>query len=255
MRRTQPCFVIGDVHGQLERLRGLLLDAGLVSPAMSWSGADAILWFTGDLIDRGPDSIGVVDLVMRLQSEATIVGGRVGVVLGNHEVMILAAQRFGGHFISEWEWNGGSKADLAWLTSQHRAWIAQLPAMVPVGQQLLIHADATFYAHYGRSVEQVNRALRLILQSHHVAAWTRLQELFCERRAFADTRTDGVARALQLLSTFGGRQLLHGHTPISAMSMLAPKDVTQPLLYASGVCINMDGGMYLGGPGFVYQIV
>ncbi|MEO7909341.1 MAG: metallophosphoesterase [Roseiflexaceae bacterium] len=253
-QRTQPIFVIGDVHGQFERLLGLLLNVGLVGSTMTWIGADASLWFIGDLFDRGPDSIDVVDLVMRLQSEATKVGGHVGVVLGNHEVMILTAQRFGGHFLSEWEWNGGSKADLARLTPQHLAWIAQLPAMAHVGELLLLHADATFYTNYGRSVAQVNQALRLVLQSHHAAAWNRLLELFCERRAFADTRADGAARAQQLLSTFGGRRLLHGHTPISSKSSFAPEDVGQPLVYAGGLCINVDGGMYLGGSGFVYQI-
>jgi len=26
------------------------------------------------------------------------------------------------------------------------------------------------------------------------------------------------------------------------------------LIYAGGLCINLDGGMYLDGPGFVYQL-
>lgn len=109
--------------------------------------------------------------------------------------MILSAQRFGGHFVTEWEWNGGSKADLARLTPQHSAWIAQLPAMVHVGEQLLLHADATFYTHYGHSIAQVNQAFRIVLQSHYAAAWNRLLELFCERRAFADTHGWSGARA------------------------------------------------------------
>lgn len=41
-QRTQPIFVIGDVHGQFERLLGLLLSVGLVGPTMTWIGADAI---------------------------------------------------------------------------------------------------------------------------------------------------------------------------------------------------------------------
>lgn len=168
--------------------------------------------------------------------------------------MILSAQRFGGHFLSEWEWNGGSTSDLARLTSEHRAWITQLPAMVLVDDQLLLHADASFYTRYGRSITQVNQALRLILQSHTAAAWDRLLELFCARRAFVDTHNDGARRARQMLSTFGGRSLVHGHTPISAMGAFAPEDIEQPLIYAGGLCINVDGGMYLGGPGFVYQI-
>jgi len=58
----------------------------------------------------------------------------VGAVLGNHEVMILAAQRFGGQFVSEWAWNGGNAADLARLTPRHVAWMAALPAMAALPQ-------------------------------------------------------------------------------------------------------------------------
>ena len=50
------------------------------------------------------------------------------------------------------------------------------------------------------------------------------------------------------------RQLIHGHTPISSMSPFSPEDVTAPLVYANGLCVNVDAGMYLDGPGFVYQI-
>ena len=41
----------------------------------------------GDLLDRGDDSRKVMDLLMRLQGEAAAAGGRVHVVLGNHEAM------------------------------------------------------------------------------------------------------------------------------------------------------------------------
>ena len=33
-----------------------------------------------------------------------------------------------------------------------------------------------------------------------------------------------------------------------------PEDVREPLVYSRGRCVNVDGGMYLGGPGFVYQL-
>jgi len=190
-----PISVIGDVHGQFEQLLGLLLTVGLVGTDLAWAGGNAVVWFFGDLLDRGPDGIAVIDLVMRLQGEASIADGQVGVVLGNHEVMILAAQRFGGHFVSEWEWNAGNAADLARLTPQHVAWMATLPAMVSVGDRLLVHADATFYTHYGRSVVRVNQAFRTILQSQHAPAWERLLDVFSERRAFISTRISRIAHA------------------------------------------------------------
>ena len=53
------------------------------------AGRDARLWLVGDLVDRGPDGVGVIELVRRLQRE-----GDVHCLLGNHELLLLAARRF-----------------------------------------------------------------------------------------------------------------------------------------------------------------
>lgn len=81
----------GDVHGDYEALASLLQAAGVVDDALRWSGGDTRLVGLGDLVDRGPDSRAVLDLVMRLQEEARASGGRFHVVLGNHELMNMLA--------------------------------------------------------------------------------------------------------------------------------------------------------------------
>jgi hypothetical protein len=80
---------VGDVHGAYLPLVGLLSDVGLVSQDLRWIGGDSHLVMLGDLVDRGPRSRDVLDLVMRLQREAEEAGGRVHVLLGNHEIMNL----------------------------------------------------------------------------------------------------------------------------------------------------------------------
>ncbi|HEY6076343.1 MAG TPA: metallophosphoesterase, partial [Gaiella sp.] len=112
-----PVFAVGDVHGHRDVLAGLLRDAGLVDAGESWTGADARLWLVGDLVDRGPDGIGAIELVRRLEGES---GGAVRCLLGNHEAMILAALRFGDEetsfgeqtFREIWTLNGGVDSDL-----------------------------------------------------------------------------------------------------------------------------------------------
>ena len=61
---------MGDVHGHRDVLLELLRGAGLVDAAERWSGADARVWFVGDLVDRGPDGIGAIELVRRLERES-----------------------------------------------------------------------------------------------------------------------------------------------------------------------------------------
>ena len=76
-----------DVHGAYDQLVALLHSQGIVDGALRWSGADTQLVSLGDLVDRGPASRRVLDLLMRLEGEARAAGGAVHVLLGNHEVM------------------------------------------------------------------------------------------------------------------------------------------------------------------------
>jgi serine/threonine protein phosphatase 1 len=71
-------FAIGDIHGCLDKLLALmdLLD-------VDW-GQDTVV-FMGDYIDRGPDSKGVVDLMLELRRHHD----RVVCLAGNHESMFL----------------------------------------------------------------------------------------------------------------------------------------------------------------------
>jgi hypothetical protein len=58
-----------------------------------------------------------------------------------------------------------------------------------------------------------------------------------------------------MLNIFGGKQIVHGHTPIVYMKEeLPPQMVRAPLVYAYDLCINVDGGMFMGGPGFLYRL-
>jgi hypothetical protein len=78
---------IGDIHGDLDAFIRILQRTSLVDAQLKWSGGNAILVQTGDMIDRGPKSRGVMDLLMTLQKDAPRQGGRVIVLLGNHEAM------------------------------------------------------------------------------------------------------------------------------------------------------------------------
>lgn len=66
-------IVIGDVHGMLPELQDLLAKVEMRTTD--------VLVFCGDLVDKGPDSVGVVKYVRRLAQT----GQSVVLVLGNHE--------------------------------------------------------------------------------------------------------------------------------------------------------------------------
>ena len=78
-------YAVGDVHGRLDLLDQLLAAIGADHAALE--SAEITLIFLGDLVDRGPDSAGVVERVRHLSER----GGDVRVLLGNHEEVFLAA--------------------------------------------------------------------------------------------------------------------------------------------------------------------
>jgi TPR repeat protein len=80
---------VGDVHGDYEQFVGVLESAGLIDGSANWTGGKTHLVQTGDIVDRGPDSRAVLDLLIKLQQQAEAAGGAVHTLLGNHEAMNL----------------------------------------------------------------------------------------------------------------------------------------------------------------------
>src|SRR6266699_582622 len=85
--RAPRVVAIGDVHGDLDAFAGILQRTRLADPSRRWAGGNSILVQTGDFLDRGPEARAVMDLLMSLQKDAPRQGGRVIVLMGNHEAM------------------------------------------------------------------------------------------------------------------------------------------------------------------------
>ena len=85
---TQSRIVaVGDLHGDYAAWRDIAGAAGLVNSNGRWTGGRTTLVQVGDVVDRGSDSLKIVRDLMRLQKEAPKQGGRVIVLVGNHEAM------------------------------------------------------------------------------------------------------------------------------------------------------------------------
>jgi hypothetical protein len=77
-----PIDIVGDVHGEIEALCGLVHHLGYTERGDHPEGRRLV--FLGDLTDRGPESPAVVELVGEL-----VESGRAQCVLGNHDLNIL----------------------------------------------------------------------------------------------------------------------------------------------------------------------
>jgi calcineurin-like phosphoesterase family protein len=85
--RPDAIVAIADVHGDFDDFVAILQRAGLTDEENHWAGGKTTFVQVGDLLDRGPNSRKVMDLMMTLEHEAGRARGRVVSLLGNHEMM------------------------------------------------------------------------------------------------------------------------------------------------------------------------
>jgi hypothetical protein len=262
-----PLYVIGDIHGYLQELLDGLHAQGLIDSESHWSAGRSRVWFLGDFTDRGPDGIGVIDLVMQLAAEAAAAGGYCRALMGNHELLLLGADRYGDEavqssagtasFLAAWRLNGGQPTDMERLEDHHVTWLSRLPAMTVEDDHLLVHSDTTAYLEYGESVDAVNDAIHEVLNHGDGDAWWDCFRRLTKRFAFRGE--GGPEAAHELLDAFGGSRVVHGHSPIpyllgdstagSADEGRPAQRVTGPHVYADDLAVAMDGGVTMEGEG------
>lgn len=191
-------IVIGDVHGQYAALNQLL---EAIAP-----GEDDRIYFLGDLVDRGPDSAAVVELVRHHDYYC---------LRGNHEEMMMAAFSQKGLDTSKLLfWGGcGGQETLASYTSQdllwdHVHWLQTLPFYFDLGDLWLVHAG-------------VDPTLTLAEQTSQEFCWIR--DLFHQSHK----------------PYFADKTIVTGHTISFTLPGVKPGEVAQ----GSG-WIDIDTGAY-----------
>jgi hypothetical protein len=188
-----------DVHGAYTELVALLRESGIVDAQDRWAAGHTHVVSLGDLLDRGADSRRVMDLLMRLQGEAAAAGGRLHVVLGNHEAMnLLGDLRYvdPGEYASYMDAESATeRADRrrSWEAAQgpgsgaafdqkfppgyfgHRAalgpagkygqWLLSLPVAITVNDTLFMHAGPSNVLR-GMSLQALNLRYRTALTDY-----------------------------------------------------------------------------------------
>ncbi len=213
----QPVLIVGDVHGDLERLGQALAPY----PPDRWHTV-----FLGDLVDGGDFGVGALRYAHDRPNST--------VILGNHEVLMLwtIAER---RQMSLWASVGGRQHDLAELAKDEplQEWLKRRPLLVKLADGTLVqHSDTDFYGRLAAhdspdQVEAINReAARLLAAGDYAQLW----DVLAPGGAF---RT-GRARLEQWLRRTGATRLVHGHVPHAKSA---------PDSYQEGLAICFDGGL------------
>lgn len=196
---VEHVIAFADVHGAYPELHGLLSEAGVIDAQDHWAAGNRHVVSLGDLLDRGPDSRQVMDLLMRLQAEAQRSGGQLHVLLGNHEAMnLLGDLRYGStadyatyadlEAPAEREaarklWQGaqcsgpcppfdqkfppgyfGRRAAFS-ATGRYGQWLLGLPVAIMINDTLYVHGGLSQQLA-GMSLEQLNTRYRAALTEY-----------------------------------------------------------------------------------------
>jgi serine/threonine protein phosphatase 1 len=202
-------YVIGDVHGCIDTLDQLIESLDL--------NKNDQLFFVGDLIDRGPGSRQVCDLVIKVSSKVM----DVFVCKGNHEQLMIDSIR--SEFDRDrWLRNGGEETLSSFgissydeMPEKYKSFFQQMRLFVETPGFLIVHAGFNF--------ENDD-----IFSDSNAMIWTR------------DHRADMIKT--------GNRKIIHGHTPV-------PLEKTRTSVDHQDDDIDIDTGcVYADRPGFGYLI-
>ena len=216
MNQPNHC-AIGDIHGELERLKDLHRQV-LAFAAQAFPEAPLHFIHLGDLIDRGPDSCGVIEYLMAFEQSRS---PRPLTLRGNHEQMMIDAYESpDGQSVNarHWSINGGAETSASYagkpagMMLKHLAWLKSLPTIHSVEEAGLV------FVHAGVDPDTFPDC------GEQVHMWTR-------RREFLDPRC-WTAPALRR------NRVIHGHTP-TADSL--------PETAGGGRRLNIDTGAVYGG--------
>ena len=235
-----PFDVIGDVHGCRAELEQLLTElgytlehdaAGRPVGARHPDGRRAV--FVGDLVDRGPDTPGVLRLVMGM-----VAAGTAFCVAGNHEVKLRKALR--GKNVRR---SHGLDASMEQLEPQSEEFRAQVDRFIDgLISHYVLDGGRLVVAHAG------------LIERYHGRASGRVRDFCLYGQTTGETDEYGLPVRYPWALEYRGRAVvLYGHTPVPARGMAEQHPVP-----GHGLCLRWpsdrlelsrtDYGVCLGRP-------
>lgn len=239
-------FIVGDVHGEFDALARLLRRVGLVDADLEWTGGRSRLVFLGDLFDRGPDVTRLLWFLYRLDREAAEAGGRLHVILGNHEVMVMSGDL---RYVSGKEGLVAFRHGVTYseMFDPRRSvlgrWLAAKPALARLDDVLLAHGGVSpAYAEY--TLREVQDTLSRFMDEDLFLHWNDESDEFWTE--FAETtELDSAAVERRWDFFFGSESILWYRGFVNADTLDS---------HLERVLDRHDSGLHVVGHSIVHEI-
>jgi hypothetical protein len=263
---------VADVHGAYDRYVEILRAAEIIAAGGHWSGGKTHFVQLGDVVDRGDDSRKALDLLRRLEREAPTAGGYLHLLLGNHEaarmlgdLRLTAAGEYTAFtnadspstrekYVRGASLSGTDRDHVLRQTplglvelrqafgrdGEYGRWLRQQPAVIKIDGFVFVHGGISpAVAPLGCAAinDQVRRELTNDLDKTRASPMTSLVARVdgpLWYRGLAQEPDTFAPQVTEVLTTFGARALIIGHT-VSATGRIATR--------FDGRVIQIDTGM------------
>jgi hypothetical protein len=230
-------FVVSDIHGMYEPMLRLLQSARITDSQSHWAAGRSLLIVLGDSIDKGPNSIEVIDYWMQLSAEAAKQGGYVLHLLGNHEAEFLADptdDQKATELLAELRSRGMSLFDMIDPSTPRGMFLRSMPVAARVGRWLFAHSG---YISQGNFQQFSSEATQLLQSQSYINPFFTGDDSVLEMKKW--WRADKPYRAPfeQWLSSNGFYGLVFGHMP-EALNVIGSSAISR-----DGRLIKIDNGM------------
>jgi hypothetical protein len=157
---------VSDIHGQYDTFIKLLKNNGVIDNKEKWSFGNGHFVVAGDMFDRGPQVTEVLWFLYDLEKQAEEEGGKLHVLLGNHDVMVLNGNLRSVHpkYIEI-----GKILEKPFNTLFNKStvlgdWLRTRPVLVKVNDILFTHGGLhPDLVTKGLSIDDINTAFKLQL--------------------------------------------------------------------------------------------
>lgn len=236
--QVSKIFAISDIHGEFEPLVSLLQAAGIIDDTRHWTWGDGHLVINGDIFDRGDHVTECLWLLYRLELEARTKGGRVHVLLGNHETMVLQRDL---RYVNDKYMAGVVRAtgvdytDLFGPDMELGRWLRTKHTVIKLNRLLFVHGGIPpRLIAGGADIDRVNRLARETLdsRSYEIAFNGELRDHYGHSdkgpfwyRGYHRMQEGRYPRATSaqvdsVLDAFDARAVVVGHTGVDQVTSL-----------------------------------
>lgn len=154
---------VSDIHGQFGVFVELLINNGIITDTWEWNFGDGHLVIPGDIFDRGPQQTEALWLIYQLEQQAMQYGGRVHLLLGNHETMVLYddLRYLNAKYSKVADAFGHTFPELYGKNTVLGAWLRSLPVIVTVNNIMFMHGGLhPDFLDLNMTIAEVNDAFR-----------------------------------------------------------------------------------------------